>query len=93
MKSFFKVVLLSLLVFCTVSFLTVLNTIHSPLTKHSQLNEFKIGFPFTFYKEFIVDCPYTNFGWNLKNLMFDYLLIFTVLLLLYFAKNKIIKKI
>jgi len=62
--------LLSVLIFFSVSFITVLLQINSPIHRYEFL-EHKIGFPFVYYHEFMVDCPIPNSGWNFNNLILD----------------------
>ena len=63
---------LSILIFFSISFLTVLFQINSPLNEISNdYYEMEIGFPFVYYREFMVDCPSRNTGWNTKNLILD----------------------
>jgi len=69
-KTIIKGTLLSILIFFSISFLTVLFQINSPLNRAETL-EFSIGFPFKYYKELMIDCPTPNYGWAGGNLIFD----------------------
>uniref|UniRef100_UPI00404AA9D2 hypothetical protein n=1 Tax=Flavobacterium sp. TaxID=239 RepID=UPI00404AA9D2 len=81
--------LLSVLVFLSVSFLTVFTHLNSPFNTSSRYKSLEIGFPFTYYEEFMVECPNLNFGWNLNNLILDIVLVFiTVSGIMYFVNNK-----
>lgn len=62
--------LLSVLIFFSVSFVTVLTQINSPIHRYDRF-EHEIGFPFTYYHEFMVDCPIPNSGWIIHNLILD----------------------
>jgi hypothetical protein len=69
--------ILSTLVFLSVSFLTVLLQINSPL--HRQTNsEFNIGFPLTYYSQFMADDSIPNAGWNGNSLLLDILITWTI---------------
>jgi hypothetical protein len=63
--------LLSILLFCTVSFITVLMCINSPLNRISEIYELKIGFPFIYYSEVMVECPNPNSTWRIDYLFLD----------------------
>lgn len=63
--------ILSILVFFSISFVTVLTQINSPLHRIYDYYELEIGFPFRYYHEFMVDCPIPNSGWNINNLILD----------------------
>lgn len=73
-KKFSYGTVLAVLVFFSISFLTVLTEINSPLNRLNVAYQFEIGFPFTYYFEFFVDCPIPNSGWNVLNLFWDCLL-------------------
>lgn len=70
-KKLIKGTLLSILIFFSISFLTVLFQINSPLNRIKDNYELKIGFPFEYYHEFWVDCPIPNSEWNVNNLILD----------------------
>ena len=63
--------ILSVLVFFSISFVTVLTQINSPLHRINDYYELEIGFPFEYYHESMVDCPIPNSGWNINNLIID----------------------
>ena len=62
---------MSMLVFFSISFLTVLFQINSPLNRIKESYELHIGFPLEYYNEFMVDCPTPNSGWDIKNLILN----------------------
>lgn len=64
---------LSVLVFGTISFVSVLPDFNTPL-KPTHMFEHTIGFPFTYYHDFLVDCPVPNSSWNAENLLLDYVI-------------------
>jgi hypothetical protein len=69
--------ILSILIFFSTSFLTVLFQINSPL--HRQTNDHvDIGFPLTYYSQFMVDYPIVNSGWEGKNLIIDIIITWTL---------------
>ena len=61
---------LSILMFLSISYITVLIQINSPIHRYEYF-EHKIGFPFIYYHEFMVDCPIPNSEWNIIKLMLD----------------------
>ncbi len=77
----------SILIFFSISFLTVLFQINSPLNRmeNSDLN---IGFPFIYYNQFLISGPLPNSGWNLLNLALD----FGIIWFLTVIGHKIFKK-
>lgn len=66
--------ILSILTFFSISFITVLFQINSPLNRLTDYYELKIGYPLTYYHEFMVDCPIPNSGWKVNNLFWDCLI-------------------
>lgn len=70
-KKLIKGTVLSILIFFSISFLTVLFQINSPLNRIEGHYELSIGFPFEYYHEFMVDCPVPNSEWNIKNLILN----------------------
>jgi hypothetical protein len=84
-----KAVVLSVLIFFSISFFTVLQNINSPINRVDDYHELKIGYPFTYYHEFIVDEPIPNSGWHLTNLILDISLTFiTVIGIFWIIKKK-----
>ncbi len=69
-------ILPSILYFGTISFITVLTDLNSPWNRDDI--DLDIGFPFTYYYEFMEDCPIPNSGWNTPNLMLDFLITWIV---------------
>lgn len=69
--------ILSVLIFFSISFISVFFQLNSPF--NSQFDStFNIGFPFVYYNQFLVDSPIPNSGWNIKNLVLDFVLIWFV---------------
>lgn len=82
-------VLLSTLVFFSISFLTVINHLTSPINRTIGYKSLEIGFPFKYYEEFIIDCPNLNYGWNLNNLILDIILtVLTISGIIYLINKK-----
>ncbi len=81
-KLFLKGTLLSILIFFSVSFLTVLFQINSPLHRVNDKYDLSIGFPFRYYHEFMVDYSTPNSGWNIGNLILDCFLTWGVTILI-----------
>lgn len=83
--------ILSVLIFFSISFVTVLFQISSPI--HRQTNgHLDIGFPFIYYSQFMVDGPEPNSGWDGNNLILDILLIWIVATGVYVFLNRETKK-
>jgi hypothetical protein len=74
--------IISILGFLSISFITVLTQINSPIHRYERF-EHKIGFPFTYYHEFMVDCPIPNSGWNITNLILDCVITWIIITGLY----------
>jgi hypothetical protein len=87
-KKLIKGTLLSILIFFSISFLTVLFQINSPLNRIEGTYELKIGFPFEYYHEFMVDCLIPNSGWNTRNLILNCGLTWGITMLLIMSKNR-----
>jgi len=93
MKRIFIYTLTSIMVFFSISFLTVLNDIYSPLFSLEPARVLSIGFPFSYYSDFqIADDGSLNAGWNLKNLLADCFLTWLSVLLIAFLSRKYFKK-
>lgn len=88
-----KGTILSILVFFSISFLTVLFQINSPLNRIKDYYELKIGYPLTYYHEFMVDCPIPNSGWSLNHLFWDCLIVWILVLGIVFVRKAIIKRV
>jgi hypothetical protein len=69
---------ISILVFFSISFFSVLLQLNSPINRQSNSN-LDIGFPFIYYSQFIVDNPIPNSGWKLKFLLIDCLITWLVI--------------
>jgi len=83
--------ILSILIFFSISFLTVLFQINSPL--HRQTNDhLDIGFPLTYYSQFMVDEPIPNSEWKVNNLLLDIFITWTVVTGTYVFLTKRTKK-
>lgn len=83
--------ILSVLIFFSISFVSVLFQINSPI--HRQTNDhLEIGFPFIYYSQFIVDGPSPNSGWDGKNLILDILLTSAIVTGAYVFLNRETKK-
>ena len=83
-----KATIFSILVFFSISFLTVMLHLNAPWNRIDDYSKMEIGFPLTYYYEFMVDCPIPNSGWVLSNLLIDCLLIWGVVMGGYFFWNK-----
>jgi hypothetical protein len=77
--------LLSLLMFLSISFITVLTHI-SPWHhyKSAEAYTFDIGFPFKYYRQFWMSgSTVPNSGWSISNLFYDCLLTWAVVAAIY----------
>jgi hypothetical protein len=85
-KTFFIGTFLSILVFFSVSFITILtqlNPIHYYQTSESY--KLDIGFPFKYYGQFwLSGSNIPNSSWNINNLFYDCLLTWIVVVGLYY---------
>ena len=88
LKLFISGTLLSILIFFSTSFLTVLFQINSPLNRMKENYELKIGFPFEYYREFWIDCKIPNSNWNINNLILNFAIFWILTIII----MKIIKK-
>lgn len=87
LKVFFSATVLSVLVFFSISFVTVLTHI-LPFHYYRSNESYKleIGFPFTFYEQFWLNgSNLPNSGWTLNNLFYDCLLTWLVVTGLYYG--------
>ncbi len=90
-KQIIKGTILSILIFFSISFLTILFQINSPQKRTEGFYELSIGFPYEYYHEFMLNCPIPNSGWNGECLIIDCLLtwgITMLLLIIVERKNK-----
>jgi hypothetical protein len=78
---------LAILIFFSISFVTVLFQTNSPLNRKEDYNLF-IGFPFEYYLEFAVECDAPNTGWKLNNLLADIIITWTLTTGAYFLLTK-----
>lgn len=90
LKNLVKATILSIMIFFSISFLTVLFQINSPFNRMDKYYELKIGFPFEYYYEFFVEYPIPNSGWNANNLILDCVLtwVITFVLIILIKKRK-----
>jgi len=80
-----KGTLLSILLFFSISFLTVL----SQLLFTSEPYSLEIGFPFEYYRQFLLrGSDFLNTEWNRTNLWLDCFITWFFATGLYFLKNK-----
>lgn len=62
---------LSILIFFSVSFLTVLSQLNTPLSRVGKNYKLSIGFPFEYYDQFLVNYTCLHTSWNIKNLILN----------------------
>jgi hypothetical protein len=85
LKTTFKATILSILVFLSVSFITVLCNIN-PLHYYKDSENYKlnIGFPFVYYEQFwLGNSSIPNSGWNINNLFLDIILTWILIVLMF----------
>ena len=75
------------ILFFSISFLTVLIQINSPIHRQSD-DALHIGFPFTYYSQFTVDGIIPNSGWLGKHLLLDIFLTWLVTIAIYFLATR-----
>lgn len=88
LRTLVKGILLSILIFFSISFLTVLFQLYSPLNRIEGRYELRIGFPLEYYYELMLDCQSPNYGWNGKNLLFDCGLIWVITMIILMIRKK-----
>lgn len=82
MKTIKKILIatiLSILIFLSTSFISVFLQLNTPLNRQIDSN-LNIGFPLIYYNQFLVDLPIPNSSWNLKNLFFDFIFVYVIIL-------------
>ncbi len=81
--------LVSILIFFSITFLTVLFKIHFPFQIVTDSYELKLGFPFPYYHKLRVGRILSQDGWNKIFLLFDYIITWVTVTIIYFlAKRK-----
>lgn len=71
-KKLVYISLISALLFFSVSLFTILNYLEMTNEEWSSIKyKIKIGFPFSYYELFWLDCISPNRGWYVKNLVYD----------------------
>jgi hypothetical protein len=85
-QNLFKATALSILIFLSISFLTILvNIAPFRFYENNEMYKMEIGFPFTYYSQFWVgNSIFPNFGWNVPNLLLDCLLTWVFIVGIYF---------
>ena len=89
-RTIFTGTLLSLLIFFSISFITVLTQIN-PLHYYRKNETYKleIGFPFTYYGQFwLSGSTIPNSGWTINNLFYECLLTWVVVTGIYFLTQR-----
>lgn len=87
MKSVFKGTMLSILIFFSISFISVLLQLNSPI--HRQIDSsFSIGFPFTYYHQFLIDASIPNSSWKIGNLIVDCFITWIIVIGIYIWKKR-----
>ncbi|MDI1256781.1 MAG: hypothetical protein PSV16_11850 [Flavobacterium sp.] len=81
--------ILSVLCFFSISFMTLLLQIN-PLHyyKNDETYKLDIGFPLVYYNQFFVDSGFPNSGWNLRNLFFDFMITWLLVMGLWYVFYK-----
>lgn len=87
-KKIITIVTNTILIFLSVSFLYIIPYLNSHLFRHTNINNFNIGFPFKYYYEFYVELPIPNSGWNLLNLILDFIIILFITSIITLSESK-----
>jgi len=72
--------LISVLTFCTVSFITVLKHINSAVCKGCASHKFEIGFPFKYFTQLNIDTESIVSSWNIKFLILDFSIVSIIII-------------
>ncbi|MUV02958.1 hypothetical protein GN157_04475 [Flavobacterium rakeshii] len=86
LKTIIKGLLLSILVFFSVSFIMILPQLN-PLSNTYGFN-IKIGFPFVYYYQFWAGHDFLNWEWKIINLILDCLITWIVVTGIYYFIKK-----
>ena len=88
-KKLFKSLFYAAIVFCVVSYISVMASLLGSVGNLSQKPVANLGFPYKYYYQFWLhgsDSP--NCGWNLNNFILDYLFAWILTTTIYLIKNK-----
>lgn len=86
-KKIFIGLTLSILIFFSISFISVLASILIPINQTVGYTILKIGLPWTYYEQFMVGNQ-LHHGWKLDKLILDCVLTWLIVNGLYYWKNK-----
>jgi hypothetical protein len=86
MKSIVKNTGLAILIFFSGCFIQVLFQLNSPLHRQTD-NRLDIGFPFTYYYQFVMD-KVPNSGWNPAMLLLDCAIVWLVTMAIVYVTRK-----
>ncbi|GGZ64822.1 hypothetical protein GCM10008088_27860 [Mesonia mobilis] len=87
-KKFSTGLILSIIVFFSISFLTVLISILTPVNQTIGFKILKIGFPFTYYEQTLI-VNELNHSWNMNKLILNCILTWILVNGIYFWRIKI----
>lgn len=90
--AYVKIFLLSILLFFSISFITVIDDLNiPPLGFVDNPCTIKIGFPFTYYHHFLVESPIPNSGWT-GGFIPDYIFALVISIGFYYLKRFLNKR-
>lgn len=75
----------SSIAFCVISYLSVLTSLLNSIGKPTKKPIANLGFPFKYYEQFWLEGSNSpNCGWNVSSFIFDYIIIWILVTLLFF---------
>ena len=84
-KKVFYPIIISTVLFCVISFLSVIFSLLS--RKGTENPTVNIGLPLNYYEQFWMDKNDLHHGWNSKNFVIDFILVLIIVLAAYFIQN------
>lgn len=80
-------IVMSILIFFSISFLTILHFLIRPIDKILGYRSLEIGFPLKYYEQFRIGCN-THHGWYLDNLLVDMIITVLGVSLIVYMRNR-----
>lgn len=78
----------SVIAFCVVSYVSVMTSLFSTIGEPSHRPIANIGFPYKYYYQFwLSGNPGPNCGWRLGNFILDFIIIWTLTIIVYLFIN------
>lgn len=95
MKTHFTTVKLigySLLVFGIISLISLFSHLSSPINKTIGYSKVKIGYPFTYYEEYMLNLDYSDYVWRLDHLFYDVMIAMIIVISIMLISKKILNR-